>query len=389
MRELTLRELDVVESFGALGIQVALQELTKTGREKSIMDAVFSIRELLSSNGLHDYSAQGQGQEHKIILGAHWLAAHEIGDVEVSLYRPTTKNGDPRIWIKGLKGESADHDVLAFWVVEERLWSCNLSRISRMDGSRERLFDLFQKESEGQLSEVAEELLSKLRVIAQQGWIRSLRAGDTGIGYTLETELGISANSSKTPDYKGIEIKSYRANRGNRKNLFAKVANWKASKLKSSAEVLSHFGYERDGVLKLYCTISSKVYNSQGLRLVVDSEDGCLYETSNQEDLSRFLTWRLDDLKSSLLQKHKETFWVKAESRKINDAEEFRYLSVTHTRKPLVNNLPFAIEQGVVTLDHLIKKGSRGVSEKGPLFKMKEGHEDILFPRQVQHSLLI
>lgn len=389
MRELTLRELDVVESFGALGIQVALQELTKTGREKSIMDAVFSIRELLSGKGLHDYSIQRQGQEHKVILGAHWLASNEVAEVEVSLYRPSTKKGDPRIWIKGLKGKSADHDVLAFWVVEKKLWSCNLSRTSRMDGSREWLSNLFQKESEGQLSEVAEELLSKLRIIAQRGWIRSLRTGDTGIGYTLETELGIQANSSKTPDYKGIEIKSYRANRANRKNLFAKVANWKASKLKSSAEVLSHFGYERDGVLKLYCTISSKVYNSQGLRLLVDSEDGCLFETSDQEDLSRFLTWRLDDLKSSLLQKHKETFWVKAESRKNDGVEEFRYLSVTQTRKPLVDNLPFAIEQGVVTLDHLIKRGSRGVSEKGPLFKIKDGHEDILFPHQVEHSLLI
>ena len=31
-----------------------------------------------------------------------------------------------------------------------------------------------------------------------------------GVGYTLETLLGIAANSSKAPDYKGIEIKSGR-----------------------------------------------------------------------------------------------------------------------------------------------------------------------------------
>ena len=44
---------------------------------------------------------------------------------------------------------------------------------------------------------------------------------------------------------------------------------------------------------------------------------------------------------------------------------------------------------GGEALDDLIKKGIGGVSEKGPLFKMEEGQEDILFPQQVEHSLLI
>ena len=388
MRELTLSELDVAESFGALGIQVALQELTQTGREKSIMDAVSSIRELLSNAGLHRYEDQGQGQEYKVVLSAQWIDWDAVFQVEVSLYRPSTKQGDPRIWIRGIKNHTDANDILAFWIVNGGLWSCNLSRLAQMSGTRERLFDLFEDHRASGMSEVASELLVKLKAIAEKGWIQSLRSGDTGIGFTLETELGIPANSSKAPDYKGIEIKSYRSNRRNRKNLFAKVANWKESKLKSSAEVLSHFGYQRDGSLKLNCTISSKVFNSQGLRLIVDTEDGCLYETSNREDLSQFLTWRLDDLKNSLLQKHKETFWVKAESRQLSGQEEFRYLSVTHTRQPLINNLPLAIEQGVVTLDHLIKKSHKGVTEKGPLFKMKEGHEDILFPQQIQYELI-
>lgn len=33
---------------------------------------------------------------------------------------------------------------------------------------------------------------------------------DTAIGRTLETLLGININSSKQPDYKGIELKAFR-----------------------------------------------------------------------------------------------------------------------------------------------------------------------------------
>ena len=49
--------------------------------------------------------------------------------------------------------------------------------------------------------------LDKIKSINNEGWIKSLRRGDTGVGYTLETKLGIKANSKKKPDYKGIEIK--------------------------------------------------------------------------------------------------------------------------------------------------------------------------------------
>ena len=55
---------------------------------------------------------------------------------------------------------------------------------------------------------VSEELLEKCRQINKKGFIKTMRVGDTGVGYTLETLLGIKANSNKSPDYKGIEIKT-------------------------------------------------------------------------------------------------------------------------------------------------------------------------------------
>jgi hypothetical protein len=63
------------------------------------------------------------------------------------------------------------------------------------------------------------ELLSKLRMIHLQGWIRSKRLGSDGRllqceapncgGLTLEAELGIIPNSNSEPDILGYEIKQH------------------------------------------------------------------------------------------------------------------------------------------------------------------------------------
>lgn len=56
--------------FAETGAKVAFLVPTPTGYEKSIMDAVGSVRELLKSTGLHNYELQDQGQENKKILKA-------------------------------------------------------------------------------------------------------------------------------------------------------------------------------------------------------------------------------------------------------------------------------------------------------------------------------
>ena len=57
------------------------------------------------------------------------------------------------------------------------------------------------------------------------------------VGYTLETLLGIQANSSKHPDYKGIELKSSRK-RNLKGTLLSMVPNWSISNLESAHELV-------------------------------------------------------------------------------------------------------------------------------------------------------
>ena len=237
--------------------------------------------------------------------------------------------------------------------------------------------------------EVADELLILLRKISLQGAIPAMLQADTAIGRTLETLLGININSSKQPDYKGIELKAFRDKRGNRKNLFAQVPDWSASKFKSSAEILNEFGYQRGDDFKLYCTVSAIVRNSQGLKLKLDTDVRQLIENSNKATVGDFVVWGLETLHKRILEKHNETFWVATDTLMIDNKEHFIYKSVEHTKKPIVSQFDILLEQGIITLDHLIKRTPVGkVVEKGPLFKIKPNALSMLFPPSQAYDLL-
>jgi hypothetical protein len=196
-------------------------------------------------------------------------------------------------------------------------------------------------------------------------------------------------NSRQEPDYKGIELKSYRYKRGNRKTLFAKVPDWNISKFKSSAEILNQFGYKRGDDFKLYCTVSTLKPNSQGLLLKIDDKMSQLIESSRESEIGDFAIWQLATLHAELQKKHKETFWIAADSYLIRGIEHFHFTNVEHTRSPIVSQFDLLLEQGIITLDHLIKKNSKNqVSEKGPLFKIRPDKLELLFPPSLKYSLI-
>ena len=87
--------------------------------------------------------------------------------------------------------------------------------------------------------------------------------------------------------------------------------------------------------------------------------------------------------------KHKETFWVAANSTFEDGHEYFQYTRAEHTRKPIVSQFDILLEQGVITLDHLVKLNAKGrAHEKGPIFKLKPKSLGLLFPPSSTYDLL-
>ncbi len=365
------------------GIDYGLLTITATGIDKSIMDAVASLREYFKLKDYHDYTTQLQGQIEK--REAKLVTNSGEFDTSVTLYRPKTKKGDPRIWVYGLKKHVQPDDILAIIVHKQILYVFNISQVdlANLGG----LLSTFQIESE----QVALELLARLREMARRGPLKAIKTGDTAIGMTIEHALGIEANCSKAPDYKGIELKSARQKEKQQKNratIFTQVADWPISPLKSSREVIDKYGYIRNGDLRLYCTISTKVANSQGLQFELREQEDLLVEKHLTD--GDILYWRGETLRKRLLEKHSATFWIKAEVQIFNNEEYYILKSVIYTKNPLVSQFMQLLKEGIITMDHAIKKkgGIGSAAEKGPLFKIRPEHLGLLFPEPREYTLV-
>lgn len=387
---------NVISRLSNYKIAAAYLVPTPTGMEKSIMDATAPLRNFLKENSIHNYDAQLQGTNNKKLIDAQFIFKRQSVHVSVSLYRPETKFGDPRIWIYGLGKHANPFNLLALFVYEGSLYIFNASDkdvLDSIDDATSPLGNIASKLS-GLISSTASELLTMLRERTGDQFIESMRAGDTGIGATLETLLGIKCNSSKAPDYKGIEIKSSRhdPNRvgaANRVNLFSQVPDWKTSPVEKAINMLKQYGYVKDNRLQLYCSLSAIKPNSQGLMLSLDEKYQLLKTVERLKDSDKsLLVWAVSKLKERLEEKHPESFWVKAEAKVINGKEHFRYYKVVHTAKPILSNLDYLLSDGTVSLDlTMSQKSEDAVRDHGYIFKIWPENFNSLFPPHQTHTL--
>ena len=381
IRDLNYDEAQNLELIKDSQAQFALLYITENGLKKSILDATQPIRTLLEKSNIHRFDNQGQGQDHKEIIESVFFSDHKKISIKTSLYRPNTKNGDPRIWFSGLSKKASGDDIFCLFVHESVLYLINLTRSKAAENKKEgrdsELNDLLNS-IKGVNKGAAERLLGKLREIASAGPHKAVCSGDTSIGRTLESLLGIEMNSRKTPDFEGIEIKTsrYKGYGGGKHTLFAQVPLWKISTFKSSTEILDVFGYYKNhqgetGPWRLNTTMTIMHENAQGMRLKVNKECQTLESYSN--DHGHISSWELSKLHDRFIAKHNETFWIKAESEKSSGFEYFNFKEVTHTSRPSLPQFDKFLEAGIVTVDHVCKsvtgkKGGAG-KERGPLFR--------------------
>lgn len=373
-------------------IEYTLVQITATGYKKSILDATEPMRQYFLDRGMHDYSAQLQGQEHKVYQTSFILDDTSAFPTSTSLYRPETKKGDPRIWTNNLKKYCQPDDILVMIYFSAKLYIINLTHIDFVKVCQSAIItplkDLIDSIHTDVMS-VSDELTGMLREIAKD-WHPVETTGDTAIGRTIETLLGIEMNSSKLPDYKGIELKSFREKRPSiKKNLFTQVPDWKNSHLKSAKEIVKKYGYLRDGKLTYQNTLTCLSPNSQNLGLTLYLPQDILAIEEKKEKAGRNLEitypkvadvalWQLPVLHQRLLSKHHETFWIEVESKMENGTEMFRPTIVEHTKNPIVSQFDNLLDTGYITVDLLLSRPSGNGDTIA--FKLKKKAAPMLFP---------
>jgi hypothetical protein len=367
--------------FARTGVPVAFLVPTPTGFGKSIMDATAPVRNLLYDAELHDYEKQQQGPENKVSIKTFLVEKDRLIETEMSLYRPVTKKGDPRLWIYNLKKYCNPCNLLALIILEKEIYVFNLSNKDIANSLLNNGYcSIILNEAINKDNLIAEELLGKLREIHQRGFIPSITPGDPGVGDTLEHALGIERNNSKAPDYKGIELKATRLTRNGgkrpttRSTLFTRVPD----EGMSYREIIDNYGKIQtprgatEPRLQLYETFRCSRPNAYDLILEVDSNNDRLNMLHQEERIRKYVSaWNLKNLREALLLKHHETFWVKALSETHDGIEYFRYDKVLHTKNPNASLLAPLLEADKVTIDLAAHYKPDGKwRDHGILFKM-------------------
>lgn len=392
MRPFNSFEKKNIEYLVNRNISFTQVQITATGLKKSILDATAPMRAYFKENGVHDYSLQLKGTDHKISKKAYIHKGFKVVETITSLYRPETKNGDPRLWIYGLKETTEADDIHAIIASSpNELHVVNLSKVDLRCFCEtdivNPLRDLILGMSDVANS-VSQELLSKLMKY-QNEWIDTKLNADTAIGREVEALLGIDMNNSHDPDYNGIELKSFRSKRPSiKKNLFCKVPDWDISHLRSCAAIVEKYGYISGGVKSYRNTLYCKSPNSQNLRLninyldfLLEIEEDKILEDNEFKKIADVAVWRLQSLHEQLLKKHHETFWIEVDSRRGDDGrEQFMFKKIEHTKNPIVPQFDTLLERSMISVDLLLgrprnKKGGDCVS-----FKIKKSAAGLLFP---------
>lgn len=407
MRPFTPFEKTNMEYLVNHNVKFTQVQITATGLKKSILDATTPMRTYFKENNIHDYELQSQGPENKVTKKTFILTGGKVIKTTTSLYRPVTKEGDPRLWIYGLKDTTEADDIHAIIARNpDELYVINLTKINIPRFCETDIENPIRNLVKG-LSDyadiVSEELLYRLLKFKGMWLDTDLRA-DTAIGRQVEALLGIQMNASREPDYKGIELKSFRSQRPSiRKNLFCKVPDWDISFLKSGAEIVEKYGYMSGGVKSYRNTLQCAAPNTQNLRLNMNYPNNLLeIEEDRRIDVDIFkkmadvAVWRLQTLHQCLLTKHHETFWIEVDSRKGDSGQEqFRFNKIEHTRNPNVSQFDILLEQSMITVDLLLgrpkvdlvtgkpKKGGDAVS-----FKIKKSAAGLLFPQRRLYSFI-
>lgn len=130
MRKLTNIESENIKLLKSKSLEMVLLQPTANGLTKSIMDATLEVRNYLKITGFHEYGQQTQGNENKIILDAKLINDNNVIFSQASLYRPKTKQGDPRIWFTNLKKIAEANNILGLTIHKSSIYVFNLSKLN-------------------------------------------------------------------------------------------------------------------------------------------------------------------------------------------------------------------------------------------------------------------
>ncbi len=211
------------------------------------------------------------------------------------------------------------------------------------------------------------DIKKKLPEIAAKGFIKSLRKSDTGIGFTLETEMGIKENNLKNEDftYNGrlVELKAQRKGTTSNITLFTKEPE---KGLINDKRLIEKYGYtDEKGRNALKITLTTKEFTPQNLKIEIDGSKNDIFVVHKTD--GRLWVWCMHALKLKIA----NLLLVYAEREKRDDGEYFRYCEAHYFTDFVEKKFFDLIERGRIVVDLRMHIKSNGtVRNHGTAFRI-------------------
>jgi len=224
-----------------------------------------------------------------------------------------------------------------------------------------------------------QELIDKLEAIKEMGYVKTHRAGTTGIGKTLEDLLGVVENNIPGPNAAMIELKSARKNSSSMLTLFTKSSLPR----KVNSYLLKEYGYRTlsdNQTLELHTTINAQEYNllkdKPGFKINIANDTLQLVATDGRI----FGYWDKTMLKRSFEKKLPKLLYIKADTKGSGPDEQF-WFNEAH----LLSGFSFdtfldLLRQGVIKVDIRIGQYPDGrTHDHGTAFRVLPDKLDLCF----------
>lgn len=230
------------------------------------------------------------------------------------------------------------------------------------------------------------DFLTKFTEIKSQGFIQTMRNGNTGAGYTFEQLLGLVENSISLPDLIAFltELKTKRLNsKSSLLTLYTDETGWQMPQI----DFIEMHGWNHSkhkGEKTVQSTISTKI-NKRGFHLDVSDPD-YLRVCKNG---STFMKWEWQPLCEHYISKFANLVVVDVAVKKQGDVEYFHFPSFNHYQNTSIDVFRDAIRNGKIYVDLRLYTQynlNKGVRNRGTALRIRHTNVPLLYATQEYYA---
>mgnify|MGYP003382093475 CR=1 FL=1 len=228
------------------------------------------------------------------------------------------------------------------------------------------------------------DLLQRYDAVSSR-WIDSMRTGDTGIGYTFESLVGVVENNDQGADFRGIELKcKLKRDHGpasSKVNLFQLAPRWTTAQ--TGIERLRMMGrQDADGRYSCYSQVTTTA-NNLGLWLGVQLPPEGIHM---HKDAQQIGVWARERIAERLAEKHSRAVFVTAESRRLRSATQYKYIDLVYCERPDIQKFIDMVDLRRIVFEFTMTERPPGrVRNHGYPWRLVDPRElDRLFALQVK-----